>query len=93
MTRDQAAVQAIARAISEGVIVRCSCGQMETSGSDGRRRHELLYGHRLAGTPKEASQFNERDDDLECGESRQENVHARTHTGTGAGTSLGEVRP
>lgn len=50
MTRDQQAVQAIARAISEGVIVRCAeCGQMETATLDGRRRHEQLYDHRLSG--------------------------------------------
>lgn len=50
MTRDQEAVQAIARAISEGVIVRCAeCGQISADTVDGRHRHKMLYDHPLSG--------------------------------------------
>lgn len=53
MTRDPAAVQTIARALSECMIVRCAeCGQMETTTLDGRRRHEQLYDRRLSGYDK-----------------------------------------
>lgn len=50
MTRDPAEVQAVARLLSEGVVVICVCGRPDTNTSDGRRRHQQLHGHSLSGT-------------------------------------------
>lgn len=52
-TPDPAVVQAIARALSDHALRRCAqCGQIETTTTDGRRRHEQLYGHALSGAQK-----------------------------------------
>lgn len=51
MTREPAEVQAVARLLSEGVVIACTqCGALEATTTDGRRRHEQLHGHQLSGT-------------------------------------------
>lgn len=49
MTREEE-VQQVARALSEGRVVICQCGQPDTATAAGRRRHQQLYGHQMSGT-------------------------------------------
>lgn len=50
MTHDQPTVRAVARLLSERVVVICTtCGAPDTRDTSGRRRHQQLYGHVLSG--------------------------------------------
>lgn len=60
MTRDPAEVQAVARLLSERVVVICVCGRLDTNTTDGRRRHQQLHGHSLSGTETHTAQAIER---------------------------------
>jgi len=61
MTRDPAEVQAVARLLSERVVIFCTqCGAADMRTSDGRRRHQQLHGHSLSGTETHAAQAIER---------------------------------
>lgn len=54
MTRDPAHIQALARAITAGDVIRCTCGEWVHNTPDDRWRHRVMFEHAVSDDGKEA---------------------------------------